>query len=127
MIHLDPGEWQDTETGTENGEPVKPEVTTECMSAKDAQDPVKAIAALKSGVGQEKCKTLQVKENGNTVTIDMECGDPKIMSVAISMNVTFLNPRHYAGTAKSTIILAGKTITADKQIDSKWIGACKKR
>ena len=126
-IQLDPGEWQDTETGTENGQPAKPEVTTSCMKAEDAKDPVKALTQLKDTAGQQ-CKTLNVKENGNVLSFDMECGEPKTMLIAISMNITFLNARHYTGTLKSNVTFAGKTIATDKQLDSKWMSAtCKKK
>jgi hypothetical protein len=126
-IQFDPGEWQDTETGTENGEPVKPEVTTSCMTAQDAHDPVKALTQLRDTAGQQ-CKTMNVKENGNVLTFDMECGEPTTMLIAVSMNITFLNSRHYSGTLKSNVTYAGKTIATDKQLDSKWIGAtCKEK
>jgi len=126
-IQLDPGEWQDTETGTENGQPAKPEVTTSCMKAEDAKDPVKALTQLKDTAGQQ-CKTLNVKESGNVLSFDMECGEPKTMLIAISMHITFLNARHYTGTLKSNVTFAGKTIATNKQHDSKWIGAaCKEK
>lgn len=126
-IQLDPGEWQDTETGTENGAPVKPEATTSCMTAAEAKDVVKALTKLQETAGQ-KCKALNVKESGKVLTFDMECGEPKTMLIAISMNITFLNSRHYTGTLKSNVTYAGKTIATDKQLDSKWIGAtCKEK
>lgn len=126
-IQLDPGEWQDTETGTENGVPVQPEVTTSCTTAEEAKDVVKALSMLQDTAGQ-KCKTLNVKENGNMLALDMECGEPKTVLIAISMNITFLNSRHYTGTLKSNVTYAGKTIATDKQLDSKWIGAtCKEK
>ena len=126
-IQLDPGEWQDTETGTENGQPATPEVTTSCIKAEDAKDPVKALTQLKDSAGQQ-CKTLNVKENGNVLSFDMECGEAKTMLIAIAMNITFLNARHYTGTLKSNVTFAGKTIATDKQLDSKWISAtCKKK
>ncbi len=124
-IQLEPGEWQDSETGTENGQSVKNEITTGCMTAEEAKNPVKALSAFKAGAGQQ-CKTMNVKQSGYTLAFDMECGDPKIMSIAISMHFTFLNSRHYTGTVKSKVVYAGKTTTADKQLDSKWIGACRK-
>lgn len=124
-IELEPGQWQDTETGTENGQPAKPEVTTECMKPEEAKDPVKALLAMKSeGAGQ--CKTLDVKQSGNTVSFVMQCGDPKQMSFDIAATYTFLDRRNYTGTMKSTVVLAGQKTTADKKIVSKWIGACKK-
>lgn len=123
-IELDPGMWQDTETGTEDGQPAKPEVTTDCMKPEEAKDPVKALSAMKEQAGQ--CKTLDIKQNGNTVSFVMQCGDPKQMSIDIAATYTFLDRRHYAGTLKSTVILAGKKTTSDKKVESKWIGACTK-
>ncbi|MFA6265857.1 MAG: hypothetical protein WC670_09115, partial [Pseudolabrys sp.] len=35
---LQPGEWQTTETGTENGKPVPPQVGKECMTEDEARD-----------------------------------------------------------------------------------------
>ncbi len=122
-ISLEPGQWQDTETGEEDGKPVKPEVTTECMTPEEAKDPVKSLSVMKDTGGQ--CKKLEIKEKGNVVTIDMQCGDPKQMSIDIVATYTFLNAKHYTGTLKSTVILAGKKTTANKTVDSKWIGACK--
>ena len=63
---IEPGLWQLTETGIENGQPAKPEVSTDCLSPEDARDPIKTI--LKDTEGQQ-CDTLNVKENGNTVVV----------------------------------------------------------
>jgi len=124
-IELDPGMWQDTETGEEDGQPVKPEVISDCMTPEEAKDPVKSLSVMKDTRGQQ-CKKLDVKENGNVVSIVMQCGDPKQMSIDLAGTYTFLDRRHYTGTMKSTVILAGKAMTANKTVDSKWIGACKK-
>jgi hypothetical protein len=126
-IQLEPGEWQDTENGTEDGHAVTNEISTDCMTAAEARDPVKALSQLKATAGQQ-CKTMNVKETGNTLAFDMDCGDPSSkMSIAISMTFTFLDSRHYTGTVKSKVVFAGKATTADKRIDSKWIGAVCKR
>ena len=126
-MQLDPGEWQDTETGTEDGKPVKPEVTTSCMTAEEAKDVVKALTQLQQGVGQQ-CKAMHVQDKGNTLSFDMECGEAKTMLIAVNLNITFLNARHYTGTVKSNVSYGGKTISSDKQLDSKWIAAaCKKQ
>ena len=122
-IELDPGQWQDTETGEEDGKPVKPEVTTDCMSPEEAKDPVKQLAVMKDTSGQ--CKKLDIKESGNVVTIVMQCGDPKEMSIDLTGSYTFTSRRQYTGTMKSTIIIDGKKTTASKTVESKWIGACK--
>jgi hypothetical protein len=125
-IELEPGMWQDTETGTENGQPAKPETTTDCMTAEEAKDPVKALLAMKDqSAGQ--CKTLDVKQSGNTVSMVMQCGDPKQMLIDIAASYTFLDRKNYTGTMKSTVILAGQKTTSDKKIVSRWIAAsCKK-
>ena len=124
-IQLDPGEWQGTETGTENGQPAEPEVTTECVTAQDAKDPVKALTQLKDTAGQQ-CKTMNVHESGNTLSFDMACGDAKTILIAVTMTMTFQNSRHYTGRIKSNVGFAGKTLATDKQIDAKWISAtCK--
>lgn len=124
-IELEPGLWQDTETGTEDGKATKPEVTTDCLSPEEAKDPVKALSAMKDqSAGQ--CKTLDVKQSGNMVSLVMQCGDPKQMAIDIAATYTFIDRKHYSGTMKSTIVMAGQKTTSDTKIESKWIGACKK-
>ena len=123
-IQLEPGNWQDTETGIEDGKAVPPQVTTDCMSPEEAADPVKVLTAMKDQAGQ--CQKLDIKENGNTITFVMQCGDPKHMSFDIEATYRFINAKHYSGTLKSTVILAGKKTSADKKVDSIWVGACKK-
>lgn len=123
-IELDPGQWQDTETGTEDGKAVKAEVTSECMSPEEAKDPVKQLAVMKNaGAGQ--CKKLDVKESGNTVSIVMLCGDPKEMQIDLTGAYTFHNKRHYSGKMKTAVTIGGKVSTADKTVESKWVGPCK--
>ena len=122
-IELDPGLWQDTETGEEDGKPAKPEITSDCMSPEEAKDPVKSLSVMKDTGGQ--CDKLDIKETGNIVTVVMLCGDPKEMQIDLVGTYTFLDRRHYTGTMKSTITLAGKKSTAVKTAESKWIGPCK--
>lgn len=122
---LDPGLWQDTETGTENGKPVQAEVTTDCMSAEDAADPAKSLSDMQASAGQQ-CSKLDVSRSGNTFSIDMRCGDPKQFSMEMTATYTIHDRRHYSGTLKSTVVLGGQKTTSDKRIESKWIGACKK-
>lgn len=125
-IELTPGNWQDTETGTEDGKPVPPQVSTDCMSEAEAKDPVKVLTAMKDQAGGQ-CERLEVKQIGNTVSFDMKCGDPKQMSMDIQATYTFVNAKRYTGTLKSIVIFAGKKTTADKKVDSIWLGACKKK
>jgi hypothetical protein len=125
-FELEPGLWQDTETGTENGQPAKPEVTTDCMTAEEAKDPIKTLAAAqKEAAGQ--CAKFDVKQSGNTVTVAMVCGDPKQMSIDMLVTYTLIDRKHYTGTLKSTVVLGGQKMTSDKKVESKWVGAtCKK-
>ncbi len=122
---LDPGLWQDTETGTENGQPTKPQVTTDCMSAEDAEDPEKALTAMKQNAGQQ-CSKMEVHRSGNTFSIDMRCGDPKQFSMDMAATYTIHDRQHYSAKIKSTVVFGGRKTTSDKQVVSKWIGACKK-
>lgn len=123
-IELDPGQWQDTETGDEDGKPVKPEVTSDCMSPEEAKDPVKQLAVMKEASASQ-CQKLDFKESGNTVSIVMLCGDPKEMRIDLTGTYTFIDRRNYTGTMKSVITIAGKTATANKTVVSKWLGPCK--
>lgn len=85
---------------------------------------MKSLSVMKDNTGQ--CKKLDVKQSGNSVSIVMLCGDPKEISIDLTGTYTFLDKRHYTGTMKSVIIIAGKKTSANKTVDSKWIGACKK-
>jgi hypothetical protein len=123
-IELTPGNWQDTETGEEDGKPAAPQVSTECMTAEEAKDPVKVLTAMKDNAGQ--CSKLEVKQTGNVVSFVMQCGDPKEMAMDMQATYTFISAKHYTGTLKSAVILAGKKTTANKQVDSVWVGTCKK-
>lgn len=123
-ISLEPGNWQDTEIGTEDGKPVAPQVTTDCMTAEEAKDPVKVLTAMKDQAGE--CSKFDVNQSGNSVSFVMQCGDPKQMFIDMQGTYTFLSSKRYTGTLKSTVILAGKKTTADKKVESVWLGACKK-
>ena len=123
-IELTPGAWQDTETGEENGQPVPPQVTVDCMTPEEARDPIKILTAMKDQAGE--CGKLEIKQSGNVVTFIMQCGDPKQMAMDMQATYTFIDAKHYTGVLTSTVFLAGKKTTANKQVNSVWVGACKK-
>jgi hypothetical protein len=126
-IELEPGTWQDSETGTENGQPAKSAVSTDCMTAEDARDPVKAIANMKEGEGASQCKTLDIQQTGNVISLKMQCGDAKQGMMELAGTYTFVDRRHYTTSMKTAISFGGQTMTSDKQVDSKWLAAaCKK-
>ncbi len=123
-IELTPGAWQDTETGEENGKPVPPQVTVDCMTPEEARDPVKILTAMKDQAGE--CGKLDIKQSGNVVTFIMQCGDPQQMAMDMQATYTFIDAKHYTGVLTSTVILAGKKTTANKQVTSVWVGVCKR-
>jgi len=123
-IELEPGEWQGTESGTENGEPAAPQTSTACISKADSRDLVKALTALKEVAGQ-KCATVDLHDEAKSLSFRIECGTPDKLSIFVDVKLTFENARHYSGEIKSSISLGGKTTSSDKQIDSRRIGPCK--
>lgn len=128
-IKLAPGTWQQVETGSEDGKPAAPETYTDCLTPAQASDPVKALSALEAigGLIGQRCKSLQVHEGDNTISVEFACGDEKWNFIGVSLNFTFLDPRHYTGTIKSTFLLKGEKTTTDKTIEAKWLGPeCKK-
>jgi hypothetical protein len=128
-IKLDPGTWQQVESGSEDGKPAEPVTYTDCLTPEQAKDPIKALSDLKnlaSLVGQH-CKTMQVKQDANTVAVDFACGDEASAFIGINLKFTFADARHYTGTVKSIFVFKGKKTTSDKTIEAKWLdAACKK-
>ena len=97
------------------------------MTPEDAKDPIKSFMTLKDQAGGQ-CKTVDVKQSGNAVSVVMKCGDGKQMSMDMQMTYTFIDSRHYAGTIRTAIAFGGRKMTSDKKIEAKWIGgACKKK
>ena len=125
-LELDPGEWQGTETGTENGEPAAPVTLSACIVKADSRDLVKALTAVKELAGQ-KCVAVDLHDTGKTLSFRIACGLPDKVSFSVDANLTFENARHYSGTIKSSVTYAGKTTSSDKQIDSRRIGPCKEK
>ncbi len=123
-FEFQPGQWQETETGEENGKPVPPETTSSCMTPEEAKDPVKGLALDKDAKGQ--CKTVEVKDTGNGMSIRMVCGNPKEFAMDMSAVFTFISPQRYTGVMKSSVTMGGKTTTSNKTIDARRIGECKK-
>lgn len=123
-VQLEPGLWQDTETGNDSGTTTKPEVHTSCLSPEEARDPVKTI--LKDSEGQT-CDRYEVKEDGDTVTVEIKCGDPKDTRMELDMTVKFVTTKHYYGTMKSRVVFKGVESKSEGRIDSVWLASsCKK-
>lgn len=123
-LELDPGEWQGTERGTENGEPAEPVTSTACITKADSRDLVKALSAVKELAGQ-KCAAVDLHDTGKTLSFRIECGSPDKASFSVDAKLDFESASHYSGTIKSSVTFGGKTTSSDKQIDSRRIGPCK--
>ncbi|MGE0062635.1 MAG: DUF3617 domain-containing protein [Xanthobacteraceae bacterium] len=126
-IELSPGEWQVTETGTENGQPVAPQVEKECMTADEARDAVNVVNEMKKQIAEQggaQCQNVDAKQTGNTVTFVMKCGDPKQFSFDITGVYTFVSATRYTGTLKSDVRVMGQRTTSDKKIEAVRVGEC---
>lgn len=129
-LDIQPGLWQDTETGEVNGKPLPPKVSTDCVSAADAKDIAKrAQDELQKSMQEQKqqCSKLGVKESGNTILFEMKCGDPKQGSIDVTTVITIQSPQHTTNVTKSAMSFMGQTMVSNMTTDSKWVAAaCKK-
>jgi hypothetical protein len=125
-IELQPGLWQETEVGSENGKPASPKAEMTCMTPEDAKNPLRGFSPGKEMRGH--CKVLDVKQKADGIFIHMTCGDPKQFLIDIAVDYVFTSTRSYAGTVKSTVTLMGQTTTSDKKVEGKWVAAtCDKK
>src|SRR3569833_119263 len=72
---LQPGEWQTTEPGTENGQAVPPKLDKECIAENEARDAASLVNEMKKEItGQGvACQTADVQQSGDTVTYTLKC------------------------------------------------------
>jgi Protein of unknown function (DUF3617) len=121
-ITLQPGLWQETETGSENNQPAKVETSTRCMTAEEAAQPGKAVVFDETL--RKHCKALDYKRSGDLLTLRMQCGAPGFM-MNVGATFTLHSPQHYSGVMKVAIQLATLKFNTDKKIDAHRIGECK--
>jgi Protein of unknown function (DUF3617) len=122
-VTLQPGLWQETETGSENNQPARSETSTRCMTAEEARQPSKAVVF--DEVLRTHCKALDYKRTEDNLSLRLQCGAPGF-TVNVGATFSFHSPQHYSGLMKVAIQLATMKFTADKTIDAKRIGECKK-
>ena len=122
-VALQPGLWQETETGSENNQPAKSETSTRCMTVEEAKQPSKAVVF--DEVLRKHCKALDYKRTGDNLTLRLQCGSQGF-TVNIGATFIFHSPQHYSGFMKVAIQLATMKFTVDKMIDAKRIGECNK-
>ncbi|MBV9348098.1 MAG: DUF3617 family protein [Pseudolabrys sp.] len=126
-ITLQPGEWQETTTGLEDGKPVAPEVEKSCMTPEEARDATNVVKQMKDQMQKDagQCQKFEANENGNSVTFALKCGVPQQMSFDISGVFTFISATRYTGSMKSAVAFGGRTMTQDKKIEAVRIGECR--
>jgi Protein of unknown function (DUF3617) len=122
-LEIQPGLWQDTETGEVNGQPQPPKVTTDCIKPEDAKDPVKAAQAQMKDMDAKQCSKSSISQSGNQMIFEMKCGDPKQGSMDVSVIWTFLDAQHTSTVAKSVMAFGGQKMTSNLKTESKWIAA----
>jgi hypothetical protein len=128
-IKLEPGTWQQVESGIENGEPAEPVTYVDCLTPEVAKDPIKAMSNLKE-MGQligRQCQELDAHQGTDMISVKFACGDETTNFVGLSLEFKFVDPRRYTGTVKSTFVFKGSKTTSDKTIEAKWLkAACDK-
>jgi uncharacterized protein DUF3617 len=123
-FEFEPGGWKEIETGTEDGKPVEPAVNSTCMTEEEAKNPVKGLSPEK-GLGDLRghCKTTNVKTSDTGLTMRLECGEPGQAQMTFSVDFVFNNARSYTGTVKSAMTMSGKSATASKKIEGRWMSS----
>jgi hypothetical protein len=119
---IQPGLWQDSETGDVNGKPVPPKVSTNCVTPQDAQDPVKMIKEGMKDQAQQ-CSKFNVQTNGSVILFEMVCGDPKQGSIDMTMTYIVHSPQSTSSVTKSTMSMMGQKIVSNLATESKWLAA----
>jgi hypothetical protein len=123
---IQPGLWQDTETGEVNGKPQPSKVSTDCIKSEDAKDPVKAARASMKDMDAKQCGKFDIKESGNIILLALKCGDPKQGAMDISVVWTIVDSQHTTSVVQSEMTFGGQKLTSNLKTESKWIAAeCK--
>lgn len=124
---LQPGEWQTTETGSENGKPVPPRVEKECMTPEEARDATSLVNEMKKEMTDQgaQCETADVRQSGDTVTYNLKCKAEQKLVFEITGTYTLVSATRYTGKMKSEIIFAGQKMTSDKSVEAVHVGACR--
>jgi hypothetical protein len=123
---IQPGLWQDMETSVVNGKAEPPKASTTCVTAQDAQDPVKMIKDQMKDQTQQ-CKKFNVQTNGNVVLLEMVCGSSDQGAIELTMTYTVHSPRSTSSITTSTMSMMGQKIVSKLSTESIWMAAaCKK-
>ena len=123
-FEFESGGWKEIETGTEDGKTVEPVVNTTCMTEDEAKDPVKGLSPEK-GLGDMRghCKTLDAKTSDTGLSMRVECGEAGQAQMTFNVDFVFNNARSYTGTVKSAVTMSGKSATASKKVEGRWMSS----
>jgi hypothetical protein len=118
---LQPGLWQEAETGSENGQPAKTETNTRCMTPEEARQPSKGLVA--DAELRKHCKALDFERTGDRLTFQLQCATGALQ---VTMDATFTidTPQHYAGSIKASLTLGPIKLSVNKTVDARRIGDC---
>jgi hypothetical protein len=123
-IELQPGQWRDVETGTENGEKAAPETFMNCLTPAETKDLIKAFSPEKEVRAlRGKCQTLESKLTPSGYSMRVKCGDPEVFALDVSANYTFTSPQSYTATMKTIVRTMGAPSVLDKKIEGRWVSA----
>lgn len=123
-IELQPGQWRDVETGTENGERVPPETFMNCLSPEETKDLIKAFSPEKEVKAlRGKCQTLESKLTSSGYSMRVKCGDPDVFALDVTANYKFNSPQSYTATMKTIVRTTGAPQALDKKIEGRWVSA----
>jgi hypothetical protein len=122
-FEFEPGGWKEIETGTEDGKAVEPAVNSTCMTEEEAKDPVKGLSPEK-GLADMRghCRTLDVKTSDAGLTMRLECESGQAQ-MTFHVDFVFNNARSYTGMVKSARTMSGKSTTASKKIEGRWMSS----
>jgi hypothetical protein len=123
-FELEPGAWKEIETGTEDGKPAEPAVNTTCLTEDEAKDPVKGLSPEK-GLADMRghCRTTNAKSSSTGLSMRLECGEPGQAQMTFSVDYVFNSEHSYTGTVKSAVTMSGKSATASKKIEGRWMSS----
>jgi hypothetical protein len=126
-ISLQPGEWQTTETGTENGQPTNPLVDKDCLTAVVARDATILVKLMKAEMQEQgsKCEKFDVQQSGESVTFAMKCVMGQQFLIDMTGTFTLLSSTKYIGAIKTSVKMGNINSASDKKVEAIRIGECK--
>lgn len=118
------GLWEITVDMNMPGMPaMQPRTIRQCMTQKDLKDPRSAMAGKPGHAQQNQCKTVDYKQNGNTVTWKVECGGAHPMTGTGSATY---NGDSYTGVNHLKMNEGGQAMEMTMNYSGKRVGACNK-